>query len=34
MINKTIKKTRNIKTRIFFYSTGINKKKFKNENEN
>ncbi len=29
MINKTIKKTR-----IFFYSTEINKKKFKNENEN
>jgi hypothetical protein len=29
MINKTIKKTRNIKTRIFFYSTEINKKKLK-----
>jgi hypothetical protein len=29
MINKTIKKTRNIKTRIVFYSTEINKKKMK-----
>jgi hypothetical protein len=29
MTNKTIKKTKNIKTRIFFYSTEIKKKEIK-----